>query len=446
MITRFAPSPTGYIHIGNARTALICWLYARKKGGKLLLRIDDTDVQRSEERYVEAIKRDLAWLGVDWDFCFSQSSRIERYNDIFDSLVEQGAIYPCYETPEELEVKRSMMLKMGLPPIYDRSALKATKEEIQSFSGRKPYFRLKIDQSKEVTWEDEVRGRVTFRAQHISDPIIKRTDGTYTYMFPSVVDDIDYAVTHVVRGEDHVSNTATQICMLDILQAHVPVFSHLPLVHIGDSKISKRCEENKNAVCIDELRKSGVEAMAINSYLARIGTSLPVEPKKDLRALVETFDITTFNQAPMKFFLDDILRINNKILQGLSFAEVKERIASLGVECSEEFWHLVRENIDVLEDVKSWVDVCNAGITPAVDDKEKEFLILARDLLPAGDLNSDVCKVWLRQVQEKANRSTRDVMLSLRQAITGKTTGPGLAQLLPFIGKDEVVRRLGPRS
>ncbi|KDB56455.1 glutamyl-tRNA synthetase [Anaplasma phagocytophilum str. MRK] len=440
MITRFAPSPTGYMHVGNARTALICWLYARSKSGKFLLRIDDTDASRSEHKYIEGIKQDLDWLALDWDSCFQQSTRLERYQEVFDLLLDQGVIYPCYETQEELDMKRSMMLKMGLPPIYDRSALKMTEQERQACSGRLPYFRLKIDQSREITWEDEVRGRVSFQAKNISDPIIKRTDGTYTYMFPSVVDDIDFAITHIIRGEDHVSNTATQICIFDILKAKVPVFVHLPLVHFRDAKISKRV--GSDDIEIRHLRDIGMEPMAIKSYLARMGTSLPVEPQENHDVLVESFDIRTFNQAPIKFSLDDISRLNSRIVQCLSFDKVKDRFVQQGLECTEEFWYLIRDNVNTVEDVREWINICNSQITTAIDDKDRTFISEAKALLPDTGLDEEVCKAWLQRIKETSNRSTRDVLLPLRLATTGVTTGPGLAQLLPFIGRAEVVRRL----
>ena len=444
MITRFAPSPTGRMHVGNARTALLCWLYAKSKAGKFFLRIDDTDTSRSELRYVDALKEDLEWLSISWDSCFNQLSRVGRYDEVFDSLVKEGVVYPCYETPEELELKRSMMLKMGLPPIYDRGALRMTKKELQEYEGRQPYFRLKIDQSREILWEDEILGRIVFKAQNISDPIIRRTDGTYTYMFPSVIDDIDHGITHVVRGEDHVSNTATQICMIDVLKASVPTFAHLPLVHVGDAKISKRvgCEYME----VGKLREIGIEPMAINSYFSRLGTSLPIEPHSDINMLVNSFNIKTFNRAPVKFSFDDVSRLNSKILQKLSFPAVESKIKLRGIECSEKFWYLIRDNIETLEDIRTWTRICNSKVTPVIHEKDEEFLAKAGELLPGGELDVDAYDSWLLKIKEETGRNKRDILVPLRLALTGFSKGPGLAALCSFIGREEVARRLMSRA
>ncbi|MCU7611266.1 glutamate--tRNA ligase [Anaplasma capra] len=439
MITRFAPSPTGYMHIGNARTALICWLYARNQSGKLLLRIDDTDVERSEDKYTKGIKNDLEWLAIDWDFCFNQRSRIDRYNEVFGSLVDKGAVYPCYETQEELELKRKMMLKMGLPPIYDRSALNVTEQDRRTYDGRRPYFRLKLDRDKVISWEDEIRGKVEFQAKNISDPIIRRTDGSYTYMFPSVVDDIDFKVTHIVRGEDHVSNTAVQICIMHFLEAEIPVFAHLPLLRVGDSKISKRAGGTE--IC--KIREMNVEPMAINSYLARIGTSIPMEPHTNTQTLVDSFDIKSFNRAPIKFALEDILKLNVRLLQQLSFEEVKDKLDAYGAKCSESFWYAVRDNISVMSDVREWMNICSPGVvTPAVNDSEKWLLQLASDLLPEGEPDGGTWKIWLQRIKEQANSSTHDILPPLRRALTGMSRGPEFAKLLPLIGRTEILRRL----
>ncbi|MGN7678468.1 MAG: glutamate--tRNA ligase [Anaplasma sp.] len=439
MITRFAPSPTGYMHIGNARTALVCWLYARHKSGKFLLRVDDTDLTRSEDRYVEAIKNDLKWLSMDWDLCFNQRSRIDRYNEMFDQLVGRGLVYPCYETPEELEIRRKMMLKMGLPPIYSRHAMQnATTQESSAQGDRQPYFRLEIEGTKEISWCDEVRGEMVFQAKNIGDPIIRRTDGSYTYMFPSVIDDIDFSITHIIRGEDHISNTAVQIYIMDLLKAERPTFAHLPLLRMGDSKISKR----EGGTEIYALRDTGVEPMAINSYLARIGTSAPVEPCADLQDLVDSFDITLFNQAPIAFMVEDMLRLNVKLLQKMSFRQVQEKLELNGVSCSEELWYAVRDNIEMIQDVKKWVDICSPGAATVVNDADKWLIDLARGLLPEEELTGDTWKVWLQRIKEQAGCSTRNILLPLRMALTGVSHGPEFAKLLPLIGRTEILRRL----
>ncbi|WP_041651320.1 glutamate--tRNA ligase [Anaplasma centrale] len=438
MITRFAPSPTGYMHIGNARTALVCWLYARKSSGKFLLRIDDTDFERSEERYVEEIKNDLKWLAMDWDLCFNQSSRIKRYDEVFNSLMGKGVVYPCYETQEELELKRKMMLKMGLPPIYDRSALNMTEQDRKAHSYKRPYFRLKMDRDQEISWNDEIRGRVVLQAKNISDPILRRTNGSYTYMLPSTVDDVDFEVTHVIRGEDHISNTAVQVHIMDVLGVRPPSFVHLPLLRMGESKMSKRVGGTE--IC--KMREMGLEPMAINSYVARMGTSLPVEPHTDMQSLVDSFDITSFNQAPIKFVLEDISKLNVRLLQRLPFEKARDRLAACGIECSESFWYAVRDNIDVISDVREWADVCGSGVTPVVDDLNRQLLQLASDLLPEGEPHGGTWKTWLQKIKERTSCGTRDILLPLRLALTGVPKGPEFAKLLPLIGRAEILRRL----
>ncbi|MGN7661348.1 MAG: glutamate--tRNA ligase [Anaplasma sp.] len=438
MITRFAPSPTGYMHIGNARTALVCWLYARHKSGKFLLRVDDTDLTRSEDKYVESAKDDLKWLSMDWDLCFNQRSRIDRYNEVFDLLVDRDVVYPCYETPEELEVRRKMMLKMGLPPIYSRTMQNTIIQGGSAQGNRQPYFRLEIDSTQEISWRDEVRGEIVFQAKNIGDPIIRRTDGSYTYMFPSVVDDMDFSITHIIRGEDHVSNTAAQIHIMDLLAAARPTFAHLPLLRVGDSKISKR----EGGTEIYALRDASVEPMAINSYLAKIGTSAPVEPCTDIQALADSFDITLFNQAPIAFMVEDMLRLNVKLLQKMSFQQAREKLELNGVSCFEELWYAVRGNIETIQDVKKWVDICGPGAATVINDADKWLIDLARGLLPKEELTGDTWKVWLQRIKEQAGCSTRDILPPLRMALTGVSHGPEFAKLLPLIGRTEILRRL----
>ena len=437
MITRFAPSPTGYLHVGNTRTALVCWLYARKQNGEFLLRFDDTDIQRSKDEYIKEIENDLKWLSMDWDSSFKQSSRFDRYEEVFNYLLEEGLVYPCYETKEELEFKRKVRLKAGLPPVYDRSALKLTQAEKNEYSGRPVYFRFKIDQGQTIAWNDEIRGKVSFNSENISDPIIRRTDGTYTYMLPSVIDDMDFNITHVIRGEDHISNTAVQIQMLNALKANIPMFSHLSLLYSDDNKISKRIGGSS----VKDMQAFGLEPMAINSYFAKIGTSDPVDVHAKMLELVDSFDITSFSQAPTKFNIDDILKLNPKVLHSMSFQDVKDRLQQLNIS-SPSFWDFVRGNIEKFSDVEKWVKVCTKDLIPIINKDDKNFITLALNLLPDGEVNSDTWNIWISDIKKNTNRKSKELFSPLRLALTGLHTGPELAKLLPLIGRVEIVRRL----
>ncbi|KJV65647.1 glutamyl-tRNA synthetase [Ehrlichia sp. Wisconsin_h] len=437
MITRFAPSPTGYLHVGNVRTALICWLYARKQNGRFLLRFDDTDVQRSRDEYIKEIESDLLWLNMDWDSSFRQSSRFDRYEDVFNYLLKEGFIYPCYETKEELEFKRKMRLKSGLPPIYDRSALNLTQAEKNKYFRRVPYFRFKIGQDRLISWNDEIRGKVSFNSENISDPIIRRADGTYTYMLPSIIDDMDFNITHIIRGEDHISNTAVQIHMLHALGASIPMFSHLSLLYSDDNKISKRIGGSS----VKDMQSYELEPMAINSYFAKIGTSNPVSVHTRMIELVDSFDITAFNQAPTKFNMDDVLKLNPKVLHSMSFNDVENRLRLLNIT-SSDFWHFVCGNIKKFSDVEQWVKVCSKDMVPIVREDDKDFIMLALNMLPQGEVHGNTWNTWISNIKQHTDRRAKNLFVPLRLALTGLSTGPELARLLPLIGRMEIVRRL----
>ncbi|WP_196242534.1 glutamate--tRNA ligase [Ehrlichia chaffeensis] len=437
MITRFAPSPTGYLHVGNVRTALVCWLYARKQNGKFLLRFDDTDTQRSKDEYIREIENDLVWLNINWDSSFRQSSRFDRYEDVFNYLLKEGLIYPCYESKEELEFKRKMKLKLGLPPIYDRSALNLTQAEKDRYSERAPYFRFKIDQNQLISWNDEVRGKVSFNSENISDPIIRRVDGTYTYMLPSIIDDMDFNVTHIIRGEDHISNTAVQIQMLHALKASIPIFSHLSLLYSDDNKISKRVGGSS----VKDMQSYGLEPMAINSYFAKIGTSNPVSVHTRMCGLIDSFDITTFSQAPTKFNIDDVLKLNPKVLCSMSFDDVRNRLQSFNIT-SPSFWNFVCGNIDKFSDIEGWAKICSGDMIPVIGQDDKDFIMLALNMLPQGEVRDNTWNLWISNIKQHTDRRAKNLFTPLRLALTGLSTGPELAKLLPLIGRVEIVRRL----
>ncbi|WP_339045937.1 glutamate--tRNA ligase [Candidatus Mesenet endosymbiont of Agriotes lineatus] len=432
MLTRFAPSPTGYLHVGNIRTALVCYLYAYSCGGKLLLRFDDTDIERSNATYIDNIIEDLKWLGIEIDSSFKQSERFDRYNEVFSSLMKEGHIYACYESKEELDIKRKMQLKQGLPPIYGRSSLTLLSQQQEQYE-RKPYFRFKLDENAIISWNDEIRGEVKFLVKNISDPIIKRTDGSYTYMLPSAIDDIDYNITHIIRGEDHITNTAVQIHIMNVLKAKVPKFAHLSLLHIGEDKISKR----KGGLNIKYLKEDGLESMAINSYLAKIGTSDVIKAQTNMKSLVESFSIQKFSAASVKFDLSDVYRLNAKMLSSMPFELVKERLNSIQ---SSDFWYSIRGNIEKFSDIEKWWKICRANIETVITDKE--LINLALSLLPKEKWDENTWTRWVDSIMPQVKIKRNDLFMQLRLALTGFDRGPNLAKLLLLIGRERVILRL----
>lgn len=439
IITRFAPAPTGMLHIGNARTALINWLYARKYDGKFILRIDDTDLERSKEEYVEAIVRDLSWLGLNWDIKFAQSSRLEKYEEAKNALIKVGRLYPCYETQEELEIKRKLQLAAHKPPLYDRAALSLTDQQKEDYiaQGRKPHYRFLMDNNV-IAWNDMVKGDVKYEGQHIGDPILIRENGSMTYMICSTVDDIDYNISHILRGEDHVTNTAIQYQMFKALGATPPTFGHLSLVKTGDDKISKRV----GGFDIESLRTTNnLEAMAVNSFLSTIGTSLPVTAKKDLKEVVANFDIHTFSKSPTTYMPEELDRVNEKLIHSLEFKQVKHRLDELDMTyIDESFWSTICSNIKKLHEIKDWWNICHKHIT--VDGLDKEYLQIAAKLLPDSEFNEYTWSEWTKQISTETGRSGKNLFLPLRLAITGMENGPELKYLLPIIGRKEILSRL----
>lgn len=437
-ITRFAPSPTGLLHVGNVRTALVNWLYTKAKGGKFILRMDDTDAERSREEYVKGIKEDLTWLGLAWDDYFHQSHRLARYEEIKQKLLKEKRLYPCFETAEELEIKRKMRLSRGLPPIYDREALKLSTSDVAALvaQGKKPHWRFLLD-DKPMEWEDGVRGHTHFEAKHMSDPVLIRADGTYTYMMPSTVDDMDYGVTQIIRGEDHVTNTAIQIQIFRALGATIPGFGHLALVTSKDASISKRT----GGFDIRQLREDGILPMAISSFLSKLGTSQPVEARVNLQELAEEFNLSAFGRAPTNYDIAELERINARLLQLLSYDAIKEELKLLGLEeVDAPFWEAVKTNITRLRDIKEWWHICKEPITPVIEDKE--FAAEAETLLPGGTWDETTWGVWVASIQSKTGRKGKALFMPLRKALTAREHGPELKIILPLLGKEKVEKRL----
>jgi len=434
-ITRFAPSPTGRLHVGNIRTALHNWMLAQKAGGTFVLRIDDTDAARSREEYVEAIREDLDWLGIEPDREERQSLRLASYDAAFEKLRDAGRIYPAYETAQELELKRKILLGRGLPPIYDRAALKLTDEQraAKEAEAVAPHWRFKLDHDEAIAWEDGVRGSAKFDPAQLSDPVIRRADGSWLYMLPSTVDDIDMGIAQVLRGEDHVSNTAVQIQMFTALGATPPAFAHEALLVGKEGKLSKRL----GSLGCDAFRERGIEPEAIIALLARLGTSLPVEPIADRAKLLETFDLATFGRAPAKFDDAELERINTAIVHAMPFEAVADRLPE-GMD--KAGWHAVQPNVATVGEAQEWWRLVTGPIeTVEFSQEDRAYLGEAASKLewsddPWGGLTS--------ALKASTDRKGKALFLPLRQALTGMNHGPDMGELLPLIGEDVARRRL----
>ncbi len=438
--TRFAPSPTGYIHVGNLRTALMNYLIARKAGGTFILRIDDTDPERSKEEYVDAIKQDLEWLGLHWDKVERQSERLERYAEAADKLREMGRFYEAFETPTELDLKRKKQLNMGKPPVYDRAALKlsdAEKEALRAERGN-GVWRFKLDHER-IEWTDGILGDISIDAASVSDPVLIRGDGQVLYTIASVVDDTEMGVTDVVRGSDHVTNTATQIQIIEALGGTCPRFAHHSLLTGPQGEaLSKRL----GTLALRDLREQGVQPMALLSLMARLGSSDPVELRSDMAELIDGFDVNRFGAAPTKFDVQDLFPLTAKHLQSLPLAEVADAVADAGVpaELAEPFWAMARENITTLSDLKGWWELCRDGAEPLIADEDREFIAEAMALLPEGPFDGETWGVWTKAVKEATGRKGKGLFMPLRKALTGMERGPEMAALLPLL---QVIRARG---
>jgi glutamyl-tRNA synthetase len=434
-VVRFAPSPTGLLHVGNVRTALLNWLIAKRHGGTFILRLDDTDRQRSRPEYEAAIERDLAWLGLDWAREERQSERLAHYDAARDRLIAAGRLYPCYETPEELEFKRKRLLAQGRPPVYDRAALRlgdADRARLEG-EGRRPHWRFKLV-SEEVRWDDLVRGPQHIDEASQSDPVLVRADGTYLYSFTSVVDDIAFGVSHVIRGEDHVTNTAAQIQIFRALDAAVPAFAHLPLlVDAQGGGLSKRA----GSLSIADLRARDIEALAICALLARLGTADPVEPVASLEALAATMDFKRVGRAAARFSEDELAHLSTRTLHLLPYAAVRDRVQGT---IDEKLWLAVRGNLAKLSDVHAWAEIVDGSLVPVLEDPI--FLEQAAARLPPEPWGETTWKEWTSAVSAATQRKGRALFHPLRLALTARETGPEMAKLLPLIGRAKAAARL----
>ncbi|MDP3958713.1 MAG: glutamate--tRNA ligase [Pseudorhodobacter sp.] len=435
IVTRFAPSPTGYIHVGNLRTALMNYMIARKAGGTFILRLDDTDQERSKQEYADGIMADLDWLGLHWDRVEKQSLRLERYRAAADDLRAAGRFYECFETPVELDLKRKKQINMGHPPVYDRTSLKLTEPDRARLrgEGREGYWRFRLDLER-IEWPDGILGPISIDAASVSDPVLIRADGQVLYTFASSVDDIDMGVTHIVRGADHVTNTATQIQIMQALGGTPPTFAHHSLLTGPQGEaLSKRL----GTLSLRDLRARGVEPMALLSLMARLGSSQPVELAGSLDELVAGFEIGAFGAAPTKFDAEDLFPLTRAHVQSLPYAAVADRIAALGVPAAlaEQFWRVSRENITVLADLEGWWHLFRDGAAPLIDPEDAEFVAQALALLPARPWDHGTWGTWTAAVKEVTGRKGRGLYMPLRKALTGQAQGPEMAEVMPLLQK-----------
>ncbi|MDF1803241.1 glutamate--tRNA ligase [Thalassovita sp.] len=434
--TRFAPSPTGYIHVGNLRTALMNYLIARKAGGQFILRIDDTDPERSKQEYVDQIQRDLEWLGLTWDRMERQSERLDRYAEAADQLRANGRFYECFESPVELDLKRKKQLNMGKPPVYDRAALNLSDEEKAKLrEERGGYWRFLLNQER-IEWNDGILGDISIDAASVSDPVLIRADGQVLYTIASVVDDTEMGVTHVVRGSDHVTNTATQIQIMEALGHKAPSFAHHSLLTGPQGEaLSKRL----GTLALKDLREQGIEPAAVLSLMARLGSSDPVELRSNLDEIAEGFELTHFGSAPTKFDMQDLFPLTGHYLQTLSYDEMADDIRALGVpdDLAARFWTVTRDNITTKGDLTGWWALCRDGAEPDIADEDREFIAQAMTLLPEAPFQDDTWKTWTAAVKEATGRKGKGLFMPLRKALTGQGHGPDMGDLMPLL---QVVR------
>ncbi|MDO5641801.1 MAG: glutamate--tRNA ligase [Paracoccus sp. (in: a-proteobacteria)] len=437
--TRFAPSPTGHIHVGNLRAALFNYLIARKAGGSFILRFDDTDQERSKQEYMDAIRRDLEWLGIEWDRIEQQSKRLDRYAEVAGDLRAGARLYEVFESPTELDLKRKKQLNMGKPPVYDRAGLALSDDDRARLraEGREGYWRFLLDQSR-IEWEDGILGAISIDAASVSDPVLIRADGQVLYTFASSVDDVDMGVTDIVRGADHVTNTATQIQIIQAIGGRVPAFAHHSLLTGAQGEeLSKRL----GSLAIRDLREAGVAPQALVSMMSRLGSSLPVE-LLSLDEIAETFDLSNFGASPTKFDAEDLWPLTRHQNQSLPLSAVADRIRALGVpdDLAEGFWRVARQNITKLDDLAGWWEIFSKGADPVIDPEDADFIAQAMALLPPPPYNAESWGQWTAAVKEATGRKGKSLFMPLRKAVTGQAQGPEMADVMPLL---QVVKARG---
>ncbi len=430
--TRFAPSPTGWLHIGNLRAALFNYAITRQQGGTFILRIDDTDAERSKDEYIQGIKDDLSWLGLDWDRVEHQSARMDRYLDAKQRLIDMGRLYECFETPVELDLKRKKQLNMGKPPVYDRAALALSEDEKDALRAeRGSHWRFKLDHTR-INFTDGIIGDISIDAASVSDPVLFKNDGQILYTLASVVDDTEMGITDVVRGSDHVTNTATQIQMIEALGGTVPRFAHHSLLTGPQGEaLSKRL----GTLALKDLRETGIEPMAILSLMARLGSSEPVELRATVQEVVDGFDVSKFGSAPTKFDADDLKPLSARALAAKDLSAVADHVAEAGVpdDFAAAFWDVVKGNIQTLDDLPGWWALFRDGATPLVADEDRDFVAQAFDLLGDAPYAADTWSTWTTAVKEATGRKGKGLFMPLRKAVTGLERGPEMADVMPLL-------------
>ncbi|MGB1361067.1 MAG: glutamate--tRNA ligase [Alphaproteobacteria bacterium] len=432
---RFAPSPTGKLHIGNARIALFNYLIAQKNGGQFILRLDDTDQERSTDEYADGIINDLSWLGINYDYTFKQSDRMDRYAKVLDELKAMGRVYPCYETAEELSLKRKTQISSGKPPVYDRASLNlsdAEKAEKEA-QGIKPHWRFLLN-DEPMAWNDLSRGETKFESQHLSDPVLVREDGRPLFTLTTIVDDIDEKITHIIRGDDHATNTAVQVQIFKALGDHMPQFGHLPLISGKDGdKMSKRLGTG----AIENLRDEGIEPITILSALSRLGTNIMSDGTDTMAQLIADFDMNNYSRSMPKFDVEELEGLNAKFINNMNFDDVKDKLPST---ISNELWNVISGNISKLNEAETWLNVITGDVETVIEDAG--FIKTALSLLPDGEIGDDTWKTWTSLVKDETGKKGKELFMPLRLAITGQSHGPEMGLMLPLIGRDKVIKRL----
>lgn len=445
MKLRFAPSPTGNLHVGNARTLLLNWLYAKSKGAEFILRFDDTDLERSKDEYAEQIKRDLMWLDLDYKEIVKQSDRLTLYQDAAEKLKKSGRLYPCYETKNELDFKRKRQLSQGRPPIYDRAALRLSPHEIAAFEaeGRVPHWRFQLEDVT-IAWQDAAHGDLSFESKHFSDPILIRENGAPVYTLSGVVDDLDLGITHIVRGDDHISNTAIQIHLMEALggRGNDFVFAHLPLLTGADGEgLSKRL----GSLGLKDLKEESYEPMALVNYLGNLGNPEENDISLNLKDFISSFDLSKFGKSSPKFSQEDLQRANGKFLQVVPFDQIKPRLDALGfTKTTKAFWETIQGNLTLLTDVKDYEDICFSTIIPKIE--ELDFIDQAKEVLPKTPWDEETWGEWTSTLKTQTGRKGKALFMPLRQALTAEDHGPEMKKLLPFIGYEKALKRLNGQS
>ncbi|WIV51328.1 glutamate--tRNA ligase [Marivivens sp. LCG002] len=430
--TRFAPSPTGWMHIGNLRAALMNFAIARQNGGTFILRIDDTDQERSKPEYVDGIKDALTWLGITWDRIEYQSARLAQYEAAKAKLIDMGRLYECFETPVELDLKRKKQLNMGKPPVYDRAALDLSEEEKDRLRAeRGSHWRFKLDRER-IEWTDGILGPISIDAASVSDPVLIKESGQFLYTLASVVDDVEFGITNVVRGSDHVTNTATQIQMIKALGGTVPEFAHHSLLTGPQGEaLSKRL----GTLALKDLRARGIEPMAVMSLMARLGSADPVELRATVQEVIDGFDVSKFGAAPTKFDPADLEPLTARIIGNKPFEEVADQVAALGVpaEIAPRFWEVVRANITFLSEMPEWWELFSKGATPDVDAEDQEFIATAFSMLGEPPYTAATWGDWTNAVKDATGRKGKGLFMPLRKAVTGRAKGPEMADVMELM-------------